>query len=261
MTQVSDTVVAGRHWAPPNGVAVRGSVLLLPGRGEHAGVYERFGHRLAADGYRVHALDGIAPDNLDIVARAVRDINGSAPVVLVGADIGALQALVVAAGGGITLAGLLLAGIPPTGPAAGAAADLGAMDWADELDVRTACPVHQARLTDDSAVVRGQLATPIPANLAGAVHRLNLTDLAVPTLLLHGTADVIATLTGARAFAARLPNAELAIVNGGRHDILNDAQHRTVAAHVTQWLERLRISPDAAPILTVERAIPRGGTQ
>jgi alpha-beta hydrolase superfamily lysophospholipase len=150
--------------------------------------------------------------------------------------------------------------MPPTGPA-GAAADLGAMDWADELDVRTACPVHQARLTGDSAIVRGQLATPVPANLAGAVHRLNLTDLGAPTLLLHGTADVIATLSGARAYAARLPNAELAVVDGGRHDILNDAHHRTVAAHVTQWLERLRISPHAAPILTVEQAIPRGGTQ
>ena len=43
-------------WNEPAGVAPRGTVLLLPGRGEQPGLYRRFGARIAADGYRVRVL-------------------------------------------------------------------------------------------------------------------------------------------------------------------------------------------------------------
>lgn len=54
------------------------------------------------------------------------------------------------------------------------------------------------------------------------------------------------------SIAARLPAAELGIVRGGRHDVLNDIDHRSVAAHVVQWLERLRSGPDRGPVVVVE---------
>jgi hypothetical protein len=47
----------------------------------------------------------------------------------------------------------------------------------------------------------------------------------------------------------RLPTAEFATVQNGRHDVLNDAAHRAVAAHIVQRLERPR---SGATILTVE---------
>jgi alpha-beta hydrolase superfamily lysophospholipase len=75
-------------------------------------------------------------------------------------------------------------------------------------------------------------------------------------LILHGTADPITPVAAVRALAARIPQAELATVHGGRHDVLNDAPHRTVAAHVVQWLERLRTGAVDTPILTVERERP-----
>jgi alpha-beta hydrolase superfamily lysophospholipase len=257
MTQVAVAhhAVSGRQWAPPNEIAVRGTVVLLPGRGEHAGVYERFGRRLAADGYHVHALDGVDTES---AAAAVASAPPG-PVVLAGADVGALRALAFAVRGDPRLTGLLLAGVPSTGPVVGV--DLGALAWVDELAARTACPTHQARLSDDSGVVRGGLATPVPAELTGIVAEPSLADLAIPVLFVHGGADVIAPLAGARTLAGRLPAAELAIVDGGRHDVLNDLHHRTVAAHVTQWLERLRTSPAAASILTVESVSYRGGTR
>ncbi len=43
-------------WNEPSPVPLRGTVVLLPGRGESPQVYERFGRRLAADAYRVHAV-------------------------------------------------------------------------------------------------------------------------------------------------------------------------------------------------------------
>ena len=36
--------------------------------------------------------------------------------------------------------------------------------------------------------------------------------------------------------------------NGGRHDVLNDALHRTAAATVVLFLERLRLSPELPAI-------------
>jgi alpha-beta hydrolase superfamily lysophospholipase len=223
----------GRVFAPV--AAARGTVVLLPGRGEHAGVYERYGQRLVADGYRLHVLD--TPSDVPV---AVSQVDG--PVVLAGSDTGALHALALA--GTVPVQGLLLAGVPTEDRAHGTDG------WAQELEARTACPVHRARLTGDSGVRRGSLAEPVPPTLLDAAARAG-TDL--PVLLVHGGFDVVSPVAGARALARRLPRAELVVVRGGRHDILNDASHRSVAAYVVQWLERLRTGADAPPILDVER--------
>ncbi|MGW9129956.1 hypothetical protein [Streptomyces sp. NPDC055681] len=44
-------------------------------------------------------------------------------------------------------------------------------------------------------------------------------------------------------------------MHGGVHDVLNDASHRTAAATVVLWLERLRADRrDLRPILAVVEA-------
>jgi pimeloyl-ACP methyl ester carboxylesterase len=236
---------------------------VLPGRGEHGGVYERFGRRLAADAYVVHALDVAADDDLDFVARQITGLIRGAvtPVALAGSDTGAAQALVLAAGGAVPVDGLLLAGLPtlelPSLAADSSGGGLGAeesdaADWDDELAARTTCPAHRARLADDDVFTRGSLGDPVPAGLDPLSPDLELEDLRVPVLLLHGGADPVAALDPVRIVAARLPRAELAVTEDGRHDVLNDATHRTVAAQVVQWLERLRGGPDLTPIIAVE---------
>ena len=241
-------------WQPPNpGPLPRGTVIVLPGRGEHGGVYERFGLRLAADAYVVHALDVSVHDDLAAVAQKVAAVSRGAitPVVLAGSDTGALQALALTAGGAVTVDGLLLAGLPS---ADSAATQQETAHWDGELAARTTCPAHRARLTDDAAFTRGGLADPIPAKLdpLSTEFGFELEEVRTPALLLHGGADPIAPLDPIRLIAARLPRAELAVTEDGRHDVLNDATHRTVAAQVVQWLERLRSGPDLAPIIAVE---------
>ncbi len=71
-------------------------------------------------------------------------------------------------------------------------------------------------------------------------------------LLLHGDADPLTAPATARSIAARLPGAELVTIRGGRHDVLNDIDHRSVAAHIVQWLERLRSGRVRAPVVVVE---------
>ncbi|MER7002038.1 alpha/beta hydrolase [Dactylosporangium sp. NPDC000555] len=242
-TAIGAPVVAGARWDPPAAIAVRGTVLLLPGRGEHAGVYDRFGRRLAADGYAVRSA---TPETVSAVAA-----DAVAPLVLAGSDTGALHALALAAT--VPAAGVIAAGVPWTPPAQAlpepAVPGRGFLDWGDELEARSACPTHRARLEADGGFERGTLAEPVPRSLVEAV---DPAAISLPVLLVHGEADPVAPLSGARDLAARLARAELATVRDGRHDALNDITHRTVAAHVVQWLERLRADPSTvAAILTV----------
>ncbi len=257
MTAVGEGVahLAGVHtWWPA--ATPRGTLLVLPGRGEHGGLYERFGRRLAYDGYVVHAVDTAGHDGPGAVARALEDAAGpdpAEPVVLVGADTGALRALRAAeAGGALPVAGIVVAGIAPVEARADGLdpvhPDLPAPSggWNGELAARTACPAHRQLLTIDAEFSRGALARPVPVELVPPATP------SVPVLFVHGDADPVTSLTQARGVAERLSRAELATVRGGLHDVLNDLSHRTVAAAVTQWLERLRAAPALAPILTFE---------
>jgi hypothetical protein len=61
-----------------------------------------------------------------------------------------------------------------------------------------------------------------------------------PPLGLHGGADTISPLDQARG---HYPGA-LVTIAGGRHDVLNDVTHRTVAATIVPFLERLRLGAD-----------------
>ena len=249
MTAVAEArpAIAGRRWTPPEGIAIRGTVLLLPGRGEHPGVYERFGTRLATDGYLVFAPAEPASLGRRLTEEERAGLVG--PVVLAGSDTGALWALTLAARTQLPVAGLILAGIPDT-----QADDSGKpapATWDEELDARTACPSYRNRLGRDTKLQRGALARPIPFELRGA--RGEAADLDVPVLVLHGGDDRIASVTEAGALAARLRRVEFVTVAGGRHDVLNDITHRTVAARIVLWLERLRSSSGMAPLITVER--------
>lgn len=251
-----------QSWLPPApGPAVRGTVILLPGRGEHAGVYERFGRRLAFDAYAVHALS-VSPENdpaalRDQVAALIAE--AVAPVVLAGSDTGALHALALVLEGKADVEGLLLAATPGASAASSAFDELaGSPEWEQELALRSSCPTHRSRLSEDEGFRRGSLFDPVPERLR-AFLELDDTEYESigPTLVLHGAADLLAPPALARTLASRLPQAELVLVAGAPHDVLNDATHRSVAGAVVQWLERLRGGAPFARIIepAVERVV------
>ena len=219
-------------WDEPEGLGPRGTLIVLAGRGEHGGVYERFGRRLAFDAYRVRALGDPTADPavLDQAAKLLADESLPGPKVLVGSDTGALHALQLAAEQVPGLDALILAGLPTT--------PWTAAGWESEAEARTACPTHQGRLTNDSEFRRGALAEqpdlPEP--------RLDLVR--VPVLALHGRADTVSPLDRALEVYAGHPSVRTVTFDGGRHDVLNDALHRTAAATVVLFLERLRLSPE-----------------
>jgi pimeloyl-ACP methyl ester carboxylesterase len=236
-------------WDNPPAVAPRGTVIVIPGRGEHPGVYERFGIRIAFDGYQVRAVaDPVAyPEESERqIQELLADENSPRPHVLVGSDSGALFAASLVAGSVLEetpsdVAGLILVGLPTR--AAEAAGE--AREWETELGARTACPTHQARLQADEQLTRGAVYTALPA---GWFEAANLASIAIPVLGLHGDADSISPIGPVRDQFAKAPTAELVRIRDGRHDALNDATHRTAAATIVLFLERLRLGAAAPEI-------------
>lgn len=238
---VADAVPVVASWSEPEGIRPRGTIVVIPGRGEHAGVYERFGRRIAADGYRVWAVSDPTVDEARTRSQVLALLDGAGseepgeagppPRVLVGSDTGALFAATLAAQGTPGIAGLVLAGLPV--PDAGVTA----ATWDDELAIRTSCPTHRARLDGDDAVRRGALAGPVPA---GWFERARAAAITVPVLGLHGDADALSPMESIRGWYEGLPDAELVAISGGVHDALNDQTHRTAAASAALLFERLR---------------------
>ncbi|MGW1771120.1 alpha/beta hydrolase [Streptomyces sp. NPDC002104] len=249
------------HFAP-EGLLTRGTVVVVPGRGETPATYARFGRRLASDAYRVRVVGpplsgdeaeaGSSEASLDaFAARLAEAVEGAAgpdgvarPLVLVGADAGAAAVAALLArerdGDAVRPDGLVLAGLP--GTAAGAAGS-----WDEELDVRTSCPTHRGVLTNDAQVRRGSLGDPVPDAVLDAAYE---SASEVPALLLVGDADPLADREGLARTAKSLPRARLSVVRGAHHDVLNDVQHRSVAAEVVTFLETLR--DGLVPLVTVE---------
>lgn len=247
-------------WDEPSGATARGTLIVLAGRGEAAGVYERFGRRIAADAYRVRV---IADATLDVahsralVADLLADATLPEPKVLVGSDAGAALALAVLGDPTVRVAAAVLAGLPFGDTVETLAVNATATE---EAEVRSACPVHRRTLADPSLVTIGALARPLPGSLTGPLIRGGggPHPIRVPVLAIHGDADAIAPVERALALYRSLPGARILTISAGRHDALNDVSHRSVAAAIVLFLERVRLataSPDAGAELT--SALPR----
>ena len=232
----------------PAGLAARGTVVVLPGRGERSGLYERFGRRLAADAWRVRIV-GDATDDLDQVVRRTRAVVTApwrvAPMVLVGSDTGALLALRLAARREVAVDGLVLAGLPDPDHTVTASER-------EEPELRASCPTHQSLLrnAEPELFTPGTLtAARIPDVLRELVDPESVT---LPVLGLHGDNDQISPLAQACAGYRKLPAAQLVTVLDGRHDVLNAAHHRSVASTVVLWLERLRLGDELPVVVRAE---------
>jgi pimeloyl-ACP methyl ester carboxylesterase len=231
----------------PEGPAPRATIIVIPGRGEAPAVYTRLGSRLAADAYPVHVVNDPTVDaelTRAQIAAVLSAPGRPEPAVLVGSDTGALFAAGLTASGEAThIGGLVLAGLPVPDASMEAASD-----WEGELNARSTCPTHRGRISDGELVRPGALFEPVPD---GWFERAALDRVGVPILGLHGQEDPISPLEEVRDAYASAPEAELVSIAGAPHDVLNDKTHRTAAATVVLWLERLR---EGGPIASRELA-------
>jgi alpha-beta hydrolase superfamily lysophospholipase len=178
----------------------------------------------------LHDLDDVR----DRVAKLLADESLPAPRVLVGSDSGATLAALLAPElpvDAVVLAGLAL----PESHGVG--------NWEAEVAARTACPVHRRVLDQDAEFERGALNRPLPWA------SVDLQPTGGPVLVLHGTDDPVTAAVAAVAPWDGVPGARVRLVEGGRHDVLNDAAHRSVAATLVLFLESLRLGPKLPPVV------------
>ncbi|GAA2237153.1 lysophospholipase [Herbiconiux moechotypicola] len=244
---------AGTPWTEPS-AALRGSVVVLAGRGESAAVYRRFAARLAFDGYRVAVVPDASRDLAESarLAGALLADRDDVPRVIVGSDTGAAATVTLLAEGRLFSEVAVLAGLPAAEP--GGSDALPAGEWESELELRSACPVHRGALSAEGAVEPGELGR-FDA-VAEAVTPELASRILVPVLTVHGSADAVSDPLAASAVYSRIPDVESYLVEGGRHDILNDVSHRSVAATIVLFLERLRAPGRPRVVVPADTAIP-----
>lgn len=209
---------------------VRGTLALIAGRDETAAVYRRFGLRISADGYTVGVFEG--PDAAAAAAWLGAQPDG--PRVLVGSDTGASAVLTALAQGDVADAAIV----------AGIVVDTEHTPTDAE---RTACPVHLGVLAEQHAATPAPAA--VPAATAGLPDAADLAAIAVPVLAVHGESDPVSPIDQAHAVLSAIPDVEIVETVDGLHDALNDQTHRSVAASIVLWLERLRTGDVHAPIV------------
>jgi hypothetical protein len=229
-TTVTHGAISTASWTEPDGLNPRGTVFVLASNGEPPEVYARLAARLSADAYRVVVIS--SDDALDVgtqeaIAALVDGEGVIAPKVLIGSDTGAVAVRALVGQGRVHPAAVVLAGYP-TGPVGVVVAGT---TWQDEIEARTACPTHRGVLSAHAQPIHRDRPAAVDATL----------DVAI--LAVHGAADTIAPLDEALQQYCNAGAKRVVVVEGGRHDILNDITHRSVAAALVQFLEQVKAGP------------------
>jgi alpha-beta hydrolase superfamily lysophospholipase len=252
-------------WTAPS---PRGLVAILHGLSEHGGRYAAFASDLVETGHTVAALDwpghGRSPGRrgdacwADVRDRAIpallRTLRAAAsqdlPVRLFGHSMGGAMALDYAlarpssiASVVVTAPALRVAPPPWWKVAGGRAMRL----LAPRVGIAHGLPIDG--LSRDPGVVAQYASDPLVHGVISARLYFGLVDaqarvletaatLAVPALVLAGTADRVVDWTGARDFVAAAPagRATLVPIEGAYHELLNDLCRVEASRSIVEWL-------------------------
>ncbi|WP_186243756.1 alpha/beta fold hydrolase [Mycobacterium simulans] len=239
-----------RYWPA---AAPHAAVIFLHGFGEHTGLYHRYAFGLNAVGIDLWAIDqfghgltgGERGDfgSIEIssaLADAITDLaerqRPGLPLIAQGHSFGSV----------VTLCRLLdnpdryRAGIISGAPLA-PIPELLDGDGSFDLDPAwlSADPFYLDSLENDPLAFVDANGSVLSRELVTAWDRLGsqLSNLAVPTLAVHGEADPIAPVGPVRAYAQQIERLQLKTFAGARHDILNETVHREVAAAVIEFVD------------------------
>jgi alpha-beta hydrolase superfamily lysophospholipase len=234
-------------------------VVLVHGYGEHIGRYDHVARALAARGCAVvgpdHVGHGRSPGEqalvedfdsvVDDLRAVVQDVRGDLPVVMVGHSMGGLIAARYAQRHRDDLAGLVL-----SGPAIG----LGPLmeDWlgapeppSDPIDpaVLSRDPMVGEAYAEDPLVYHGGWKRPTLEAFVAADRAIasgpSFGDL--PLLYIHGGDDQLVPVELARPVVERLagPDSELRVLDGARHEVLNETDKDRAIGLVADFAERV----------------------
>ncbi|HEX7611975.1 MAG TPA: alpha/beta hydrolase [Candidatus Limnocylindrales bacterium] len=248
-----------RHWTPKGEPWAR--VLIVHGIGEHSGRYERTGRLMSEAGLDVHAFDlrghGLSGgrrvyvrrwddflDDVGVQLAALRE--PGLPLVLLGHSMGALIALTYACSDRPAPDLLVLSAPPLRASIPGWQRVLAPILGTVAPTMVLANPISGDQLARDPAVgvayfadplVQPRSTTRLGAELFSAMKRgrSGLDRLHVPTLVIHGGADVLVPTTGSEPLG-ELPGVERRVLPNLRHETLNEPEGPDVVAGIVEWL-------------------------
>jgi alpha-beta hydrolase superfamily lysophospholipase len=265
-------------WLPTD--EPRAIVVIAHGAGEHSARYAHVAERLTGAGYAVYALDHrghgrsqgrramferldlVLEDLSTLIARA-RDQHAGHPVFLLGHSLGGAVALAYAGRHGDQLAGLVLSGpvaaMETASPVTRIAArvlstltpNLGLMD-VDSTQISRDPDVVRA-YQEDPLVYRGKFPARTISEVVGEVTRFpqTVTELRMPLLIMHGTADTLAPPAGSKMVAERAGSQDktLKLYDGLYHEVFNEPEQDQVIGDLVEWLDA-RVTKPAHPVAT-----------
>ena len=260
--------IALQEWPLPDGVPLRGAVVLVHGLGEHAGRYDPVARRLNSWGFAVRGYDqyghgesggprgGLPNDDrllvdlADVVDATRIRLPEGVPLILLGHSMGGLvagrfvalrrrpvDALVLSSPaldpGLSAVQKLLLSIVPRIAPNLRVGNGLNA-DYISH-DPATVAAYRADPLVHDR--ISGRLAKFIadggPATVARAA------QWTVPTLLMYAGGDRLVNPAGSRAFAAAAPKAVVTshCFPEHYHELFNELEREPVFAMLESWLD------------------------
>jgi acylglycerol lipase len=253
-----------RSWRPAR--TPRGVVAVVHGFNSHSGYYGWVAERLAARGLAVYALDlrgrgrsegerfyvESFDDYVSDVAKLVelaRSRDPGLPVFVLGHSAGGVVSCLYALGHQKELAGLICESFAYELPAPHVALAIleGLSHIAPHAHVLA---LKNETFSRDPSAVAAMNADPLIANevqptktVAAMVHadarlKREFSRITLPVLILHGTLDKDAKLSGSQHFydAAGSPDKTLKVYEGSVHDLLNDLDKQTVMEDIQNWL-------------------------
>jgi alpha-beta hydrolase superfamily lysophospholipase len=259
-----------RSWLPPQ--ASR-SLVLVHGYAEHSGRYEHVGAWFAARGAAVHAYDhqghglsggrrchvrrfGDFLDDLEVVVERARSHAPELPLFVVGHSMGGLIVCAWARERRPGVSGLVISSPPLSRPGSVSPGRLSLLRFArwvvPTLSIES--ELDPQGLSRDPAVAKAYLADPLVhlrmtlslgAELFAAIDRTSPRggEVALPMLMLHGSADPICSPAASEAFARDVPGCRYRSYPELRHEIFNEPERETVFADVQAWLEQREETP------------------
>ncbi len=260
--------LAVQDWPLPDGMSLRGVVVVVHGLGEHAGRYDAFARRLNEWGFAVRGYDqyghgesdGVrgglpVPDRLttdlaDVIDSTRLRIEDTVPVIVFGHSMGAIVAAYTLAPGTLPVQGLvmsspaldpglsrfqklLLAVVPKLAPnltlGNGLEVDLISHD-PDVVDAYRRDPLVHDRISAGLGLFIAQTGEALIARAP---------KWKVPTLLMYAGADNLVNPDGSRAFAAAAPASTVThhCFEDLFHEIFNELDNEPVYDMLKQWID------------------------
>jgi alpha-beta hydrolase superfamily lysophospholipase len=260
--------LAVQDWPLPEGLELRGVVILVHGLGEHAGRYDHVARRLNDWGFAVRGYDqyghgesggvrGCLPtssrlidDLADVIDSTRMRMDDSTPLILLGHSMGGLVASVLVAQGRVPVDGLVLSS-PALDPGLNALQRL-LLSFMPRIapNVTVGNGLDPDFISHDPGVVQEYKLDPrVHDRISGRLARF-IADAGpwvvsragqwkVPTLLMYAGADQLVNPAGSRAFAAAVPRELLTVecFEESFHEIFNELDTEPVFDTLRQWLD------------------------